>query len=107
MELGDYHNTKQGTPQGGIVSPILANIYLHYVLDLWFKKEFSAIAIGQVDLVRYCDDYVAFFSHQKTADRFQSEMIARLKKFNLEISPEKTNLIDKVLPKVKTTFSEK
>ena len=76
------------------MSPVLANIYLHYVLDLWFKKEFSASAIGQVDLVRYCDDYVAFFSHQKTAEKFQSEMIARLKKFNLEIAPEKTNLIE-------------
>lgn len=94
MKQGLIHNTKQGTPQGGIISPILANIYLHYVLDLWFEKEFKSFARGYVKLVRYCDDFVVCCARERDADMFLSQLKTRLDKFNLEIAPEKTSIIE-------------
>ena len=93
VEAGHYEPTKLGTPQGGVVSPLLANIYLHYVLDLWFEKKFKHQARGYVELIRYCDDYVVCCESQKDAQEFLESMKTRLAKFGLEISEAKTRVI--------------
>jgi retron-type reverse transcriptase len=72
-----------GTQQGGVISPILANIYLHYVLDLWFQKVVKKHCQGEACLIRYVDDFVAAFEHEKDAERFLPELEGRLKKFEL------------------------
>jgi RNA-directed DNA polymerase len=82
-----------GTPQGGIISPILANVYLHYALDLWFEKEAKRRCGGEACLIRYADDYVCAFQHQTEAERFYNELGPRLGKFGLELSEEKTRVI--------------
>ncbi len=82
-----------GTPQGGIVSPVLSNIYLHYVLDIWFEKIFKPSCRGQAMLVRYADDFVCAFQYKADADRFYAILGERLGKFNLEVAPEKTRII--------------
>ena len=82
-----------GTPQGGVISPILANIYLHYVLDLWFEKKIKPGSEGRVYLCRYADDFVCLFQFQRDADRFYRELPERLSKFGLEVSKEKTRII--------------
>jgi len=82
-----------GTPQGGIVSPILANVYLHYVLDLWFHEVVKKHCRGEACLIRYADDFVCAFQYQKEAERFYSELGERLGKFGLEVSAEKTRVI--------------
>jgi RNA-directed DNA polymerase len=79
-----------GTPQGGIVSPILANIYLHFALDLWFHKVVIPRCSGEACLIRYADDFVCAFEKEEDARRFYEELGERLKKFNLELSAEKT-----------------
>jgi RNA-directed DNA polymerase len=83
----------EGTPQGGVISPILANIYLHYVLDLWFEKVVKPRCQGRVMLIRYCDDFVVAFQYRHEAQAFYEELPNRLGKFNLAISPEKTRLM--------------
>lgn len=93
MEDGIWKKSKVGTPQGGVISPLLANIYLHYVLDLWFEKVFKQNAKGYVQLIRYCDDFITAVENQSEAERFLLELKERLKKFNLEISEEKTKII--------------
>lgn len=93
MEDGAVSNSDTGTPQGGLVSPILANIYLHYVLDVWFDKTFAGSCQGRARLVRYADDYVACFTHESDARRFMMEMTERLAKFGLEVEPSKTALL--------------
>jgi group II intron reverse transcriptase/maturase len=93
VEAGHYEPTKLGTPQGGVVSPLLANIYLHYVVDLWFEKKFKLQARGHVELIRYCDDYVVCCESQKDAQEFLELMKTRLAKFGLEISEAKTRVI--------------
>jgi RNA-directed DNA polymerase len=82
-----------GTPQGGIISPILANIYLHYVLDLWFQRVVKKHCQGEACLIRYADDFVAAFEHGEEAERFLPELEGRLKKFGLELSKVKTRII--------------
>ena len=82
-----------GTPQGGVISAVLANIYLHYALDLWFEKRIKPNCKGQVYLCRFADDFVCLFEYRSDAERFYSELPGRLAKFNLELSMEKTNLI--------------
>lgn len=83
-----------GTPQGGVISPILANIYLHYALDLWFEKLVKKRARGECELVRYADDFVCAFRYRSDAERFYREQLPqRLAKFSLELAPEKTNMI--------------
>jgi group II intron reverse transcriptase/maturase len=88
---GKVINPETGTPQGGIVSPILANVYLHYVLDLWFDRVVKRSCRGKAVLVRYADDWVCAFEHEDDAERFYQVLPARLKKFGLEIALEKTN----------------
>lgn len=90
IEDGVFDATLEGTPQGGLVSPVLANIYLHYVLDLWFEKRFARQCRGKAYLVRYADDYIACFQYEGDAKRFHREMVERLAEFALEVEPSKT-----------------
>ena len=82
-----------GTPQGGVVSPILANIYLHTVLDVWFYETVQTHCRGQVYLCRYADDFVCAFEYEKDAQRFYEALGKRLNKFNLEVAENKTHLL--------------
>jgi retron-type reverse transcriptase len=83
-----------GTPQGAVISPLLANIYLHYVFDLWAKQWRQRHAQGDVIMVRYADDIVVGFEHQAEAERFWEDMRARLAEFALTLHPGKTRLIE-------------
>jgi len=82
-----------GTPQGGIISPLLANVYLHYALDLWFERVFQQSCHGAAFLLRYADDFVCGFGRAEEAQRFYSELAERLQKFGLELAVEKTRVI--------------
>ena len=82
-----------GTPQGGTVSPILANIYLHYVLDMWFEESVKTHCKGRAYLCRYADDFVCAFELESDAQRYYKVLPKRLAKFGLEVAPEKTNII--------------
>jgi len=90
---GRVERPEEGTPQGGLVSPVLANIYLHYVLDIWFEKKVKPNLQGEALLVRYADDFVCAFRYRKDAERFYRTLPKRLGKFGLELSPEKTRLM--------------
>ena len=94
IEAGIKYDTPQGTPQGGVVSPILANIYLHYVIDLWFEIRVRKNCKGEAYMVRYADDSVFCFQYEEDAKKFYEEFITRLGKFNLEIAEEKTKIIE-------------
>ena len=93
MEDGKKYKTDNGTPQGGVVSPILANLYLHYVLDLWFEKMVRKQCKGQAFMVRYADDFVCCFQYKSEAQEFFQSLKVRLQKFNLEIAEDKTKII--------------
>jgi len=82
-----------GTPQGGIVSPILANIYLHYVLDLWFEKKVKPHCDGDTYLCRYADDFIAAFRYGRDADRFYEALGSRPGKFGLQVAEDKTRVL--------------
>ena len=90
---GSVIHPETGTPQGGIISPILANVYLHYVLDLWFEKIVKPHCAGEAIMCRYADDWVCAFRYQQDAQRFYEELPKRLAKFNLEVAPEKTQVL--------------
>jgi group II intron reverse transcriptase/maturase len=92
-EDGEVILPEAGTPQGGSVSPVLANIYLHYVLDLWFEKVVKKHCQGEVLMVRYADDYVCLFQYQQESERFFRELPRRLVKFGLELAPDKTQIL--------------
>ena len=94
MEDGVVSDSDKGTPQGGLISPILANIYLHYSLDLWYGLIFQKSCYGRSRLIRYADDFVVCFQNEKDAICFRHELDERLAKFGLEISPEKTKIIE-------------
>jgi group II intron reverse transcriptase/maturase len=94
MEDGRWFEAKEGTPQGAVISPLLANLYLHYVLDVWTKAWREKIAGGEMIIVRYADDAVLGFQYQKDAERFLRELEERLRKFGLELHPDKTRLIE-------------
>jgi RNA-directed DNA polymerase len=87
---GEVIHPTTGTPQGGVVSPVLANIYLHYVLDLWFHRRVAKRCRGEACLIRYADDLVCAFGRADEADRFLAELGGRLAKFGLRMSPAKT-----------------
>ena len=89
---GNVASPVSGTPQGGIISPVLANIYLHYALDLWFEKVFRKDCDGTAFLVRYCDDFVAGFQRRGDAYRFKAALKERLGKFKLTLAEEKTGV---------------
>lgn len=93
LENGTVHHPEEGTPQGGPISPILANVYLHYVLDLWFDREFRLSCQGRARIVRYADDFLALFEDEADAKRFAETLPERLAKFGLEVAPEKTRLV--------------
>jgi group II intron reverse transcriptase/maturase len=82
-----------GTPQGGVVSPVLSNVYLHYVLDLWFEKVIKPQCRGEACLLRYADDYIGAFEYQEEAERFYGALGPRLEKFGLTLAAEKTRLL--------------
>ena len=90
---GSFHKPTSGSPQGGIISPILANIYLHYALDLWFEKTVKPRMRGRAMLIRYADDFVCAFQYANDAERFYKVLPKRLKKFNLDIAADKTSLL--------------
>ena len=95
MEDGEWRDNMRGTPQGSVISPILANIYLHYVLDLWFQKKWRTHEVkGGTIIVRYADDFVVGFQHKQDAERFLHELKERLGRFELELHPGKTRLIE-------------
>jgi len=93
-EDGQWSETKQGTPQGAVISPLLANVYLHYVFDLWVDVWRRKVAKGDVIVVRYVDDLVLGFQLKADATRFLQEFKERLAQFTLELHPEKTRLIE-------------
>jgi group II intron reverse transcriptase/maturase len=94
MEQGQWNETKEGSPQGAVISPVLANLYLHYVLDLWVEAWRKKQARGDVIIVRYADDAVLGFEHREDAEQFLEQLRERLAKFGLELHPEKTRLIE-------------
>jgi RNA-directed DNA polymerase len=94
MEEGKWSETKTGSPQGSVISPTLANIYLHYVFDLWVEVWRKKCAQGDVVVVRYADDIILGFQHQAEADRFLENFWERLEKFGLELHPDKTRRIE-------------
>ena len=93
MEAGQHLEQEEGTPQGGSISPLLANIYLHYVLDLWVEQWRHRHTRGEVIIVRYADDFVAGFEQEADARQFLEELKERFRKFNLELHEEKTRII--------------
>lgn len=93
MEDGKKLNTEVGTVQGGLISPVLANVYLYYVLDTWFvyisKREFS----GEMYMVRYADDFVCLFQYEQEAQKFYRMLVERMKKFGLELAEDKSRIM--------------
>jgi len=94
LEDGEWLETEMGTPQGAVISPLLANLYLHYAFDLWVQAWRKNHACGDVIVVRYADDTVLGFQAQTEADRFLEDLRERLRKFGLELHPEKTRRIE-------------
>jgi group II intron reverse transcriptase/maturase len=92
-EDGKVVHPATGTPQGGIVSPVLANIYLHYVLDLWFERRVKKQSQGDVFMMRYADDFVCAFQYQDDAVRFERQLSERLGEFGLAAAPDKTRTL--------------
>jgi len=94
LEEGKRTRAEEGTPQGGSASPLLANVYLHYVFDLWAHAWREKQACGDVIIVRFADDIVVGFEAKSDAVRFWAELIERMRKFSLELHPEKTRLLE-------------
>jgi group II intron reverse transcriptase/maturase len=92
-EDGQVIHPQTGTPQGGVISPVLANIYLHYVLDLWFEKVVKSKQRGRCRLIRYADDFVAAFEYRHEAEAFEKDLKGRLAKFGLEVAADKTKTL--------------
>ena len=93
-EDGKWSQTTAGTPQGAVISPLLSNVYLHYVFDLWVNQWRDRHASGDVIVVRYADDFVMGFQHQHEAERFLADLKARAEQFGLSLHPDKTRLIE-------------
>ena len=94
VEDGSVTVSDEGTPQGGVISPLLANIYLHYALDLWFEKVYRKSCTGYARLIRYSDDFVVCFQYKQEAEWFREELVERLGKFGLEVEPTKTKVME-------------
>ena len=94
LEDGQIHYPEAGSPQGGVVSPILSNVFLHHVIDEWFAREVRPRLRGPSTLVRFCDDFVILFAHRIDAERVLGVLGKRLGKFGLQVHPDKTRLVD-------------
>jgi group II intron reverse transcriptase/maturase len=94
LEEGRWTLSEEGVPQGNLISPVLANIYLHYAFDQWAHQWRRQQARGDMIIVRYADDAVVGFEHHAEAEKFKEKLTERLKKFNLELNGEKTHLIE-------------
>ena len=94
MEEGRWFETEEGTRQGSVISPLLANLYLHYVLDVWAKVWREKVGRGERIIVRYADDAVLGFQYRADAERFLEQLRERVRKFGLELHPDKTRLIE-------------
>jgi group II intron reverse transcriptase/maturase len=92
-EDGKVIHPQTGTPQGGIISPVLANIYLHYVVDLWFERVIRPRQQGRCRMIRYADDFVACFERRHEAEAFEKALPERLAKFGLEVAKDKTKTL--------------
>jgi group II intron reverse transcriptase/maturase len=93
MQDGVVIHTEEGTPQGGPISPVLSNVYLHFLLDLWFEKKIKPACRGEAYLVRFADDFVVTFQFREDVDRFQTKVRERFAEFGLELAEEKTRHI--------------
>lgn len=93
MENMQHYESDKGTPQGGLISPVLANVYLHYVLDLWFELYIKIKCKGGAYIIRYADDFVCCFEKEEDARMFYTELKDRLKKFDLELAEDKSRII--------------
>jgi group II intron reverse transcriptase/maturase len=93
MQGGVVTRTEEGSPQGGPISPILANVYLHFVLDLWFEKKVRPTLAGEAYMTRFADDFVVNFQNRSDAEVFHWKLIQRFKEFGLELAEEKTRLM--------------
>ena len=93
MEGTQLQDSDKGTPQGGLISPVLANVYLHYVLDLWFEKAVKPRLIGYSCYVRYADDFLILFENRDDAERVLEAIRVRMEKFSLELAEEKTKIL--------------
>lgn len=93
FEEGDISYPEAGTPQGGVISPLLANVYLHYVLDVWFEQQVKPCLKGRAFLVRYADDFVMGFAHEEDARRVLAVLPKRFGKYGLTLHPDKTRLV--------------
>jgi hypothetical protein len=94
MEAGIKYDTPQGTPQGGVCSPIMANLYLHHVVDLWFNKTVRRHLKGKAYMVRYADDIIFCLQYKEDVKRFYKALQERICKFGLELSEEKTKIVN-------------
>jgi RNA-directed DNA polymerase len=94
LEEGQLFYPETGTPEGGVISPLLANVYLHYALDEWFAEQVQPRLRGASTLIRYCDDFVAMFAYREDAERVLDVLGKRLGKFGLQLHPDKTRMVD-------------
>lgn len=94
MHEGKFLVTDVGTPQGNAMSPMLANVYLHYVLDSWFEEDVKRYCRGEAHMIRYADDFVCLFQHKRDAERFLTALNKRMNKFKLELEPTKTKILE-------------
>jgi len=94
LEEGQLYYPDAGTPEGGVISPLLANVYLHYILDEWFAEQVQPRLRGPSTLVRYCDDFVMLFAYQDDAQRVLAVLGKRLGKYGLQLHPDKTRMVD-------------
>ncbi len=94
LEDSVFYESKVGSPQGGVASPILANIFLHYVLDIWFEIVMKPLCSGYASQIRYCDDFVACFGNREDAERYLRELNQRFSKFGLRIAEDKTKVVE-------------
>ena len=92
MEEGSISYPEAGSPQGGVISPLLANVFLHYVLDVWFRQEVQPRLRGRAHLIRYADDFVILFTHEDDARRVMEVLPKRFGKYGLTLHPDKTRL---------------
>jgi RNA-directed DNA polymerase len=94
MEEGALRASEEGVPQGGSISPVLANVYLHYALDLWFERVYRKRCKGKAKLIRYADDFIVCLTNREDAMRFPAALAERLKEFGLEVEPTKTKVLE-------------